>query len=626
MLFKPLDSGLTGFGGPRQIAEHFRQAVIARPDDAALHAHLGSALRKLGRTEGALEHLRRAVSLDPGLAFAQADLAQYLLDLGRRDEAAPHCHKAVALDSRMPDALINRGNLHRLLGRHREAVQSYLDALSHNLGLARAHANLGHAYHAIGQIDTAFTCFRRAIEFEPDSVELLGFLADLAADWDRQAEAIACYERMLAIDSGRALTHTNLGLLFTDEGQLDQAERCFTSALEVEPSFALAEIGMGGLLETKGELAGAEARYRHALELHPGHTVALHRLAVLARGKLPDRDLDLLRRRLADRTLDDGRRSSLLFGLAQVLDGRERFDEAAKCLETANALALADLERRHRAFQPAEHERFISDMIDVFQPEIFERFAGHGLDSRRPVFVFGFPRSGTTLIEQILASHPQVKGAGELRLAREDFAAIPSLVNPALDPFACVRELNPAMIAELARRHDERLAEIGGQASQVVNKMPDNYMYLGLLSVLFPRATFIHCRRDARDTAVSCWINSFQGINWCNDPRHIGARFAQYRRIMSHWRNALPATIHHIDYEHTVANLEDAARGIVAACGLDWDPTCLAFHANRRPVRTASVTQVRRPVYNTSVGRWKNYEHSLVDLLAALPRDNSNQR
>jgi hypothetical protein len=149
--------------------------------------------------------------------------------------------------------------------------------------------------------------------------------------------------------------------------------------------------------------------------------------------------------------------------------------------------------------------------------------------------------------------------------------------------------------------------------------MPDNYQYLGLLAALFPNAVFIHCRRDLRDVAVSCWMTDFRSIRWSSHPEHIGTRFRQYLRLMDHWRAVLPAPIHEIDYEETVADLEAVARRLVAACRLEWNPACLEFHTTRRPVRTASITQVRQPIYRRSVARWKNYERELADLFTALP-------
>lgn len=156
-------------------------------------------------------------------------------------------------------------------------------------------------------------------------------------------------------------------------------------------------------------------------------------------------------------------------------------------------------------------------------------------------------------------------------------------------------------------------------AARVGDKMPENYVHLGLLATLLPNAVFIHCRRDLRDVAVSCWITGFRSVHWTNDTQHIAARFQQYDRLMKHWRAVLPAAIHEVDYEETVDDVEGVARRLLAACGLEWEPACLEFHGTKRPVRTASFSQVRQPVYRGSVGRWKNYETELADLFAALP-------
>ncbi len=257
----------------------------------------------------------------------------------------------------------------------------------------------------------------------------------------------------------------------------------------------------------------------------------------------------------------------------------------------------------------------------AFDADWFARRVGSGLSTRRPVFVFGLPRSGTTLIEQVLASHSHIYGAGELRLARETFEAIPAALGRPAPPMECVPALEPAAIRHLAEQHEDRLRALGGAAERVVDKMPDNYLYVGLLSALFPLATFIHCRRDLRDIAVSCWMTDFRSIRWANDPAHIASRFGQYRRLIDHWRTVLPGRMIEIDYEETVADLEAVARRLIAACGLDWEPACLAFHTTQRPVRTASVTQVRQPVYTQSVARWKRYERELGELFAAIATD-----
>jgi hypothetical protein len=237
------------------------------------------------------------------------------------------------------------------------------------------------------------------------------------------------------------------------------------------------------------------------------------------------------------------------------------------------------------------------------------------LPSELPVFVVGLPRSGTTLVEQILASHSKVFGAGEVPLAGESLAA---LGGPGADSLEGLRRLDHQTARQLSARHLERLRQFHPAALRIVDKMPENYFSLGLLAVLFPRAKFIHCRRDLRDVAVSCWMTHFRKVRWANDQEHIASRFLQYQRIMEHWRSVLPIPLLEVDYEETVADLEGVARKLVAWCGLEWEPGCLEFHRAKRAVRTASAVQVRQPVFRTSVGRWKHYEQALVSLFSRL--------
>ena len=254
-------------------------------------------------------------------------------------------------------------------------------------------------------------------------------------------------------------------------------------------------------------------------------------------------------------------------------------------------------------------------MIAVCMPDFFARVRGFGLESELPVFVVGLPRSGTTLVEQILASHSQVFGAGESNW--------PATLWPRSADQA--RTSSRALAGWTARRPNGWLrgtwrdfARLSPAALRIVDKMPDNYLYLGPLASLFPRAKLIHCRRDLRDVAVSCWMTHFGELRWANDQQHIASRFQEYQRLMEHWRKVLPVPLLEVDYEETVADLEGVARRLVAWCGLAWEPSCLEFHRAKRPVRTASAVQVRQPVFTTSVGRWQHYEQPLDWLLARL--------
>jgi tetratricopeptide (TPR) repeat protein len=617
-----LGLALQGQGRHGEAREHFRWALQLQPDFANAHSNLGIALRELGESDAALTHFRRAVELDPKSAPARTNLGQALLDRGNADEALPHCQEAVRLQPKLAALHHNLGNAHRALGRFVEARSAYLEALRLDPRLAQAHAHLGLIQQREGQLDDALIRLKRAVELEPAEPTLWEYLAELHKDREDAAEAIRCWQRVVGLKPERPTAHNGLGWALQEEGRFDEAAEHFRAALRLRPDFAAAQLNLGGVHEELGELPAAEAAFRAALRMQPTYALPQSRLATLLRGKMPEADQAALEERLADPKLDDGSRARLWFGLAHVLDARGDWVRAADLLRQANALSLELARRQKREYAPADHERFVDGLIRAFGPAFFTRLAGAGQDTRRPVFVFGLPRSGTTLIEQVLASHSHIHGAGELRIARQMFEAIPATLSRSDRPLASVPRLDGAAIRTLADRHLELLAALdGSRAARVVDKMPDNYLYVGLLAAMFPNAVFIHCRRDLRDVAVSCWMTDFRTLRWANAFEHIATRFAQYRRLMSHWRAVLPAPIHDVSYEDTVADLEGVARRLVTACGLEWEPGCLEFHRTRRPVRTASVTQVRQPIYQQSVARWRNYETALTGLFACLPTE-----
>ncbi len=428
-------------------------------------------------------------------------------------------------------------------------------------------------------------------------------------------EAVASYGRALALKPDYAEAHSNLGNVLKDQGKLNEAVASYRRALELKPDFAEAHGNLGSTWEEMGDLPAAVDEFRAALRLNPRLSFVQYKLATLVGGKLPQADLAAQRGFLEESGLPEDQQLLLHFGLAQVLDGRGEYAEAAAHLAQANALQVSELRKRGQDYDPKTYEFLVGQMIAACTPDFFERVGGFGLESELPVFVVGLPRSGTTLVEQILASHSQVFGAGEIKLAHENMNA---LGGESAEAFENLRRLNRETVHGLAARHLERLRELAPAALHIVDKMPENYLLLGLLATLFPRAKFIHCRRDLRDVAVSCWMTNFREVRWASDQQHIALRFHEYQRVMEHWRKVLPAPLLEVDYEETVADLEGVARKLVAWCGLDWEPQCLEFHRSKRPVSTASAVQVRQPVFRTSAGRWKHYEQALAELFARL--------
>jgi tetratricopeptide (TPR) repeat protein len=621
-----LGLALQALGRSEEAAGAFGAALRIRPEFALARNNLGTALRELGRTDEALEAFRSAVARDPAMAKARANLGQALVDSGEAAEALPHCQEAVRLQPDLAAAHNNLGNALRTLERWPEAHAAYAEALrlSPELGNARIHAYLGLALQHDRKLAQAFACFRRAVERAPDDAEMWQYLANAHAADEDYAAAIPCCERIVALKPDWAQGYTDLGWAFQEEGRIEEAAACYHRAMALQPDDVDALVKLGGLHEELGEMTEAEICYQRARAARPEAPAPLACLATLLRGQLPDAVRDVIRARLEDSRLEVGPRGNLLFGLAHACDARGDHAEAAACLEQANVLALDRRRRQGRLYDPAEHSRFVDRLIEGFTPELFGRLAGAGDPTRQPVFVFGMPRSGTTLVEQVLASHSRVHGAGEPRLARQTFEAIPGVVGRDAGTVPCLNALDAPSVRELGGRHLAGLQAIvdrdrpGFVPDRLVDKMPDNYLYLGLLALLFPRATLIHVRRDPRDVALSCWMTNFRSIRWANDPEHLAGRIRDHHRLMAHWQAVLPARLHEVVYEELVDEFEAEARRLVMACDLDWEPACLQFHQTVRPVRTASVTQVRQPLYRKSLARWRHYESHLADLFARL--------
>jgi tetratricopeptide (TPR) repeat protein len=624
-------------GNTDEAIEQFQAALQLRPNFAMAHNNLANGLRTQGDLDAAIDHFRQAVQCDPMLAEAHSNLGQLLCERQQLPEALEHCQKAVDLRPTFAEAHSNLGNVLREMGKLDDARRHYVEALRLNPAIGMIYNNMAQLLQEEGKIPEALAWYQEALARDANTPRIYCNLASALSEQDRYDEAIAQYETALRLDPKCPEAHNGLGFVYHEQGRDDEAKKQYERTLELKPDFAPAYCNLGTLLEELNDLESAEKYFRTALQHDPNHAGAKAQLATMLRSKLPDEDLESMRKQLADPDLLPGKRAVLRFGLAQTLDARKEYAEAAEHLREANALALDAWRKRGDSYDPDRHKQFVAEMIQKCTPEFFDRLRGLGVDSERPVFIVGLPRSGTTLIEQILASHSQVYGAGELRFAREDFESLPTVMSSfqpgeggALAPRAgpAKEGSDPAMeylahidrdaLHAVAGRHLERLNGLNSTALRIADKMPDNYMYLGMLSVLFPKAKFIHCRRDLRDIAVSCWMTNFRQIRWANDKDHIASRFADYQRMMEHWRATLPVPLLDIDYEETVADLESVARRLVSWCGLEWEPACLEFHQTERPVRTASVTQVRQPIYTRSVARWKNYEPALRDLFEKL--------
>ncbi|HZU38634.1 MAG TPA: sulfotransferase, partial [Gemmataceae bacterium] len=394
------------------------------------------------------------------------------------------------------------------------------------------------------------------------------------------------------------------------------AVRAYQRALELQPDYGPAHNGLGEALLEQGDKQGAERHFRRALHNNPFLCRTLLNLATHGMYTTAEPDIDTLKRWLTDPRLPVDFAIQLHFTLGKLLDRLELWDEAFAHFSQGNALRRALFQKSGRAFDAAAHAQLIDEMIALFTPAYFQRVQGFGISSALPVFIVGMPRSGTTLVEQILSCHPKVFGAGELPNLGRLATRLPAQLGGSYPE--CLSRLDPARAREMAETYLERITSLGGSAERVTDKMMELSLHLGFVATLFPNARVIYCGRDPRDVCLSCFFQYFRGLNFTWDLEDLGRYYRDRERLLAHWRVVLPLPILEVGYEDLVAHQEAVSRRLVAFCGLEWDERCLSFHQNPRPVKTSSVLQVRQPIYTSSVGRWRQYAAHLKPLLDAL--------
>ena len=605
-------------GNIERAARVYQTALAENPDHPdALHL-LGVVAVQQGDPKRAELLIGRAAALRPGDAAIHANLGEVYRLLLDDDQAIACCRTALRIQPNYPEvhsnlglALVRRGDLNDAIGHFREAIRLKPDFTS-------AHYSLGEALWRTGDKVSAFVHFRQAVLLDPTSAEARCNLGRVLMEQGAHQEALVHCQEAVRLRPAMAAAHNNLGNALQALGRLDEAKACLLESIRLDPDQTGSHASLANVWEQLGEFDQALDSLREVLRCDPRHAGALARLATRLRAKLPEAEQATIESLLADPKLSLDPRLQLQFGLAQVLDARGEFDRAAELTIHANALQLADFRNRGQVYDPQAHHTIIDQLMAAFSTSFFERVRGFGLETERPVFIVGLPRSGTSLTEQILASHPRVFGAGELKLARDVLETLRGPIDRSETPLVSLEYLDRESTRHLAHHYLNELAALNDSADRVVDKMPDNTVYLGLIATLFPRAKLIHCRRDVRDVALSCWMTNFRDVRWACDPDQIASRIEEHERLMEHWRRVLPVPMLEVEYEAMVTDFDKSARAIVAWCGLEWDPACLEFHKTRRPVRTSSVAQVRQPVYTSSVGRWKNYDQSLKSLFAKL--------
>lgn len=605
----------------------YRQAVCLNPDQALYHAYLADTFRELGQINDAIRSYERSLNLSPELPYAIGNLGLTLLGIGQPERALDYCQRAVRYEPKSSNAWMNLGTVYRILGEIEAAMEAYGEAYGIDDQSAVLCTLIGQVWQEVSDLQQAALWFDQALEIEPERLETRCALAEIMIDRGDAQAAIACLKGVISQHPAYGQAYVGLSKALWEEGNAEEAIAIAHQAADLMPEDAQIKTHLATILASAGDVEAANIANREALEVNPNCIAALVNLAQNLRSKLPEADVQHMERLLDAKWAREGARASVHFGLAHYYDGCKSYAQAANHCIQANDLYSAYKQARGWHYSPKDYTQYVDQTIKHFTPEFFRRVQGMGNASKAPVFVVGMPRSGTTLTEQILASHPQIFGVGERNFGNQGFNSLPIVMGrpTGSSVWDTLDQVDNAQISRLADWHLERLNELVAKTGleaehfqHIVDKMPDNYNLLGWLVTLFPNAKIIHCRRNVRDIAVSCWMTQFKAVRWAFDLVNIAERVQQYWRIMDYWRQTLPVPMLEIDYEEIVADQASQTARMLDFIGLDWNDACLQFHKTNRLVRTASVTQVREPIYRRSLERWRHYEEALQPLLDRL--------
>jgi tetratricopeptide (TPR) repeat protein len=575
-------------------------------------------LEEAGYFSRAEELYRQVVQANANDAETRFLLGDNLFHQGRLDEAAAEFSRTIEIAPDLGGPYLNLSHILRRQGDTEAAVACLRQCLCRLPEFAEGHYNLGNNLAALGRLPEAVTHYQEAIRIKPEFAEAHNNLASTLLLLEQPDEAIGHLESALRLRPDYTEAHCNLGNAYRDLGRFAEAVRSYERSLELQPDYGPAHNGLGETLLEQGDQQGAERHFRRALHNNPFVIRTLLNLASHGFYTSSDPSIDTLRRWLTDPRLPTDFAIQLHFTLGKVLDRLGLYDEAFDHFARGNALRRSVFVKAGTVFDHVAHAQLIDRVIAFFSKSYFRQVEGLGLSSGVPVFIVGMPRSGTTLVEQILSQHPNVFGAGELPDIGRLIGSLTAQFPAELGYPHCLSALEPFKARVMAETYLQKLTDLGGTAERVTDKMLELSLYLGFVVTLFPRARVIYCRRDPRDTCLSCFFQYFRGLNFTWDLADLGHYYKDRERLMAHWRLVLPLPIREVVYEELVFNQESVSRGLVEFCGLQWHDACMRFYENRRPVKTSSVLQVRQPMYRTSVGRWHHYSTRLGPLLEAL--------
>ncbi len=604
--------------GKHSSALHYmQQALKSSPNNPQIITNQAEIFRVQGNFENARILAEQAIVL-------QADNVDALVILGSIDYIENQSESAIALFSKAINIKPDDASIHNelanalcLFGDYQKAKRHYLTGLSLQPEFDECRINLADTLFELEQLGQSIEQYLNVLERQPENINLRVKLANAYQKKGAIKDALSVLNIALALDSASMVVKIELGKLLQVEDPI-AATGYFLSVIEKDKDNAEALYWLGILSQTMGKFDQANSYLQKAIETDPSHVNAWYRLSLNRDFEVSNEQISQLQNRFDEQCKNNPTNQHLVnlgYSLGRFNEQKENYAASFKYYQFANQL-------KSKA-KPFDRNRFkvqIDHIIEIFNDDFFSSRQNWGSDSNLPIFIIGMPRSGTSLVEQILTSHPIIHGAGELPLILEVAESQkPFDANKAQSHASQFQDLSQQRVEQIAAQCLKDLSDINPLAAHIIDKMPGNFFRLGIIGLLFPQARIIHCKRDPIDTCLSCYQQNFkEGLVFTNDLEDLAHAYRDYLRLMDHWHQVLPEHLLDVEYESLITEPENQIQKLLSFCGVEWDSKVLDFHQQQRPVSTASLWQVRQPIYKSSIGRWKHYQEFLESLQKEL--------
>jgi len=625
--------------------ECFKKTIKIKPDFAEAHNNLGIVLNNNGQVDEAVKSYQKAIEINSNYLEAHNNLGNAYRNLGQLEEASLSYQKAISIKQDYPTIHNNLGNVLKDLGRLDEAIESYKRAIAINPDFAETYSNLGGALSLLDKLNESAKSYEKAIDLDPSDIDSLNNLGNVLKDLGQFERAAESYEKAIDIYPNYAEAYNNLGNNFKELGHFEKAINSYRKALSIEPNYYNAFYNLGICYHEYGQSGNAIDAYQSALDINPDYADALNNLGnvFVELGKVDkavscyenaltadtsltsahrnlsaiklytqsDKQLNQMELLFKSENLSQFDRINLCFALAKAYDDLGTIDKLFEVLNQGNSLRKDELDYQ---ISEDKDKHLIYKEIFTSNTNIFEKSLSFDKLKVRPIFIVGMPRSGTTLVEQILSSHHDVYGSGESVVL---IKTISEIVDEYLKNN---KNLSEKIRIFIRQKYLDSLNSVSDSRTVVTDKMPINFEYIGFILTAFPEAKIIHMNRDPMATCWSIYKNYFTGVGmgFSYNMEDLANYYNLYLDLMDFWKNLFPNKIYDLCYEDLTANQEQETRDLLKCCELDWDDNCLNFHENKAAVKTTSALQVRQKIYQGSSEVWKEYESYLQPLIKGL--------